>query len=83
MKFTLVVSLFAAMFIGAGCQSRSDDGPQLTEAPKNWVRDPVCGMMVDPKNAPAKLDYNGKTYYFCSREDKERFEKSLGHKTGG
>ena len=27
--------------------------------------DPVCGMAVDPAKAPAKLDHDGKTYYFC------------------
>lgn len=30
------------------------------------VKDPVCGMMIDPKTAAGSQDYNGKTYYFCS-----------------
>lgn len=30
------------------------------------VRDPVCGMDIDPQNAVASMDYDGKTYYFCS-----------------
>ncbi|WEV63672.1 heavy metal translocating P-type ATPase [Bifidobacterium sp. ESL0732] len=30
------------------------------------VKDPVCGMMIDPKSAAGSQDYNGKTYYFCS-----------------
>jgi YHS domain-containing protein len=38
------------------------------------VTDPVCGMEVDPKTAPS-ASYNGKTYYFCSPEDKAKFEK--------
>lgn len=29
------------------------------------VKDPVCGMMVDPETAPAKAEYQGQTYYFC------------------
>lgn len=29
------------------------------------VKDPVCGMDVDQKNAVATADYDGKTYYFC------------------
>lgn len=37
--------------------------------------DPVCKMEVDPKNAPAKADYKGTTYYFCHPKCKERFEK--------
>ncbi|MBB2955251.1 Cu+-exporting ATPase [Bifidobacterium commune] len=35
-------------------------------ASANTVKDPVCGMMIDPKTAAASQDYNGKTYYFCS-----------------
>jgi YHS domain-containing protein len=37
--------------------------------------DPVCGMEVDPKTATNKSNYQGKTYYFCSLEDKKAFDK--------
>ncbi len=30
------------------------------------VKDVVCGMWVDPETAPAKIEYQGKTYYFCA-----------------
>ncbi|WEV58624.1 heavy metal translocating P-type ATPase [Bifidobacterium sp. ESL0728] len=30
------------------------------------VKDPVCGMTIDPKTAAGSQEYNGKTYYFCS-----------------
>lgn len=39
------------------------------------VKDPVCGMMVDPEAAPAKTEYKGKTYYFCAPGCKVAFEK--------
>ncbi|MBI2872159.1 MAG: YHS domain-containing protein [Chloroflexi bacterium] len=29
------------------------------------VEDPVCGMDVDPEKAAAKIEYDGKTFYFC------------------
>src|SRR5580765_2581088 len=29
--------------------------------------DPVCGMTVDPSKAAGQFDYNGTTYYFCSK----------------
>ena len=29
--------------------------------------DPVCGMEVDAKTAEATWEYEGETYYFCSR----------------
>jgi len=37
-------------------------------------RDVVCGMQVDPTKAPAKSDYNGKTYYFCATSCKTKFD---------
>ncbi len=37
--------------------------------------DPVCGMEVDEKTAPAKSVYNGKTYYFCAAGCKEEFDE--------
>jgi YHS domain-containing protein len=38
------------------------------------VKDPVCGMAVDPNNAQAKSDYQGMTYYFCSEDCKHQFD---------
>ena len=37
--------------------------------------DPVCGMEVDASRAQSAT-YKGKTYYFCSAEDKAKFEKN-------
>ncbi|HLE52903.1 MAG TPA: YHS domain-containing protein [Anaerolineales bacterium] len=39
------------------------------------VKDPVCGMDVDPKTAAGKYEYQGQTYYFCSNGCKRAFEK--------
>ncbi len=39
------------------------------------LKDPVCGMMVDPKTAPAKSEYKGQTYYFCAPGCKTSFDK--------
>ncbi|HEY2762250.1 MAG TPA: heavy metal translocating P-type ATPase, partial [Pirellulales bacterium] len=38
------------------------------------VRDPVCGMMIDPAHAAAKFDYEGKTYYFCNPGCLKKFQ---------
>jgi len=32
-------------------------------------------MDVDPKTAPAKSEYNGKTYYFCAPGCKKTFDR--------
>ena len=39
------------------------------------VKDPVCGMDVDPNTAAAKSEYQGKTYYFCAPGCKATFDK--------
>ena len=38
-------------------------------------KDPVCGMMVVPEKAAAKVARAGKTYYFCSKSCAERFSR--------
>ena len=39
------------------------------------VKDPVCGMEVNETTVPAKSEYQGKKYYFCSVACKEAFDK--------
>ena len=40
----------------------------------NGLKDPVCGMDVDPHIAKHRTEYRGQTYYFCSARCRERFE---------
>ena len=40
----------------------------------NTVRDPVCGMYVEPARARVSSEYKGSTYYFCSSRCAERFD---------
>ena len=37
-------------------------------------RDVVCGMQVDPAKSAGTSEYNGKTYYFCSKGCKTKFD---------
>lgn len=39
-------------------------------------KDVVCGMQVDPAKAAGASQFNGKTYYFCSKGCKTRFDAS-------
>ncbi len=41
----------------------------------NTVKDPVCGMDIDPATAAGKSEYKGQTYYFCSLGCKKSFDK--------
>lgn len=43
---------------------------------KKMAKDPVCGMEVDEKTAPAKSEHMGKTYYFCSPGCKKAFDEN-------
>lgn len=40
------------------------------------VKDPVCGMTVDPATAPGQATHQGKTYYFCSEQCRVQFERT-------
>lgn len=40
------------------------------------VKDPVCGMEIDPNTAAGKSEYKGQTYYFCSPGCKKSFDRA-------
>jgi len=44
-----------------------------TDAGAHAVKDPVCGMMVDPHTAKHHATHNGRTYYFCAARCREKF----------
>lgn len=37
--------------------------------------DPVCGMQVDDRTAPAKSQHQGTNYVFCSADCKQQFDQ--------
>jgi Cu+-exporting ATPase len=46
--------------------------------PPTIVRDPVCGMTVDPDAGKPALDYRGRAYHFCSESCRSKFEAKPG-----
>jgi Cu2+-exporting ATPase len=38
------------------------------------VKDPVCGMELEPETAYSKTEYGGKTFYFCSKQCELKFK---------
>ena len=38
--------------------------------------DPICGMQVDEQQSTGQSQYQGQTYYFCSRGCKDRFDQN-------
>ncbi|MGM0632903.1 MAG: heavy metal translocating P-type ATPase [Pseudomonadota bacterium] len=47
------------------------------------VKDPVCGMSVDPHTAKHRSRHEGKTWYFCSARCQSRFEGNPEQYLGG
>src|SRR5437867_319927 len=45
-----------------------------TDKTGTLIKDPVCGMAVDPATAKQRRAHGGQTYYFCSQHCAEKFE---------
>ncbi len=40
------------------------------------ARDPVCNMDVQEPNAAGSTQHQGQTYYFCSTQCKQEFDRN-------
>jgi len=63
-------------FCCAGCKRKFDEAPDTylsKPMPEGTLKDPVCGMTVDPEKAKHHAGHNGQTYYFCSVGCKDKF----------
>lgn len=52
--------------------------PRMTAA-----TDPVCGMEIDPDEAPARIEHGGRTYYFCCEHCRAAFAAAPEAYQGG
>ena len=80
--FLVLIALMAWRFFTTG-------GPEMLRAMSRppeehaaLVRDPVCGMTVDPVHAGHRSVQKGETYYFCSAGCKDTFDKDPGKYLG-
>ncbi len=55
-----------------GCAHPSHGGHPEAHA-DHVVKDPVCGMSVDPHATPHRAEHNGRPYYFCSAGCRTKF----------
>jgi Cu+-exporting ATPase len=55
---------------GSCCANHGHDGGSVST---HTVKDPVCGMEVDPHTARHKAEHGGRPYYFCSAGCKDKF----------
>ncbi len=48
------------------------------DVPPGAVKDPVCGMEVDPQTTPHSFAHSSRDYFFCSAKCRGRFEADPG-----
>jgi uncharacterized protein len=64
-----LLRLFLAPFLG---QKKTGSPNKTSDPGKNMVKDPVCGMYMDPRLAVKHEIKNG-VFYFCSEKCKKKF----------
>lgn len=76
------IVLSGAFLLDSEAQMKRAAARRLTAG----VKDPVCGMSIDPKKAKAAgltSESGGKTYYFCEPSCKANFDRDLAGKLPG
>lgn len=66
----------AHMMGGHGGHGSHGQDPHGEEKTGGDVKDPVCGMAVDPRSAAAAAVRGGSTHYFCSSSCRDKFEQA-------
>jgi Cu+-exporting ATPase len=62
-------------FCSPGCKARFEANPAVyTGGHAAAVKDPVCGMTIDPARAAGSSAVDGETFYFCSPRCKAAFD---------
>src|ERR1700716_687314 len=64
--FLLLMAVLAWRFVTTGGLEMLRAHSRRPEAGAKLVRDPVCGMSVDPVTATEHIEHMGATFYFCS-----------------
>jgi YHS domain-containing protein len=70
--FAVLLAFLTYRHFSGDIQPYIDQVVSLKPATQGTI-DPVCGMGVDPARAAGKIDYEGKTYFFCNAGCLEAF----------
>ena len=73
--FLVLMAVMAWRFVTTGGIEMLRAHARRPAAGAELVRDPVCGMSVDPATATEHVEYIGTPYYFCSAGCRSKFEK--------
>ncbi len=74
LALTVVLCMTLAMISSASAEKQAGKAPTKESISK--IKDPVCGMEIDPAKSKENSTYNGKTYRFCSSYCKAEFDKN-------
>src|SRR5438270_3714952 len=80
--FLVLMAVLAWRFVTTGGIEMLRAHARRPEAGAKVVRDPVCGMTVDPASAAARSTFAGKDYFFCSDGCKAAFEQDPARYVG-
>jgi YHS domain-containing protein/uncharacterized membrane protein YraQ (UPF0718 family) len=75
LAFLVLIAVMAWRFVTTGGVEMLRAHSRRPHAGAPLVRDPVCGMSVDPAANGEKVEYAGATYHFCSAGCRSTFEK--------
>jgi len=73
--FVALMAVMAWRFLTTGGVEMLRAMARPPDEKMNLVKDPVCGMSVDPATAKEKVEHAGVKYYFCSAGCRSTFEK--------
>jgi YHS domain-containing protein len=73
--FLILMAVMAWRFFTTGGLEMLRAHARRPKAGANLVRDPVCGMSIDPAVAKEQIEHEGATYYFCSPGCRSAFAK--------
>ena len=72
-KLSVLIVLILAFGMIYGCSEKKEEAAADQPVETKMVKDVVCNMDVDPSKSTITADYEGKKYYFCAEECKEKF----------
>lgn len=75
------VLFFLIMRVGCGAHmagGHGHHGGHGSDRDEGEQKDPVCGMAVTAGSAKAATVHKGRTYYFCSKSCRDKFEAAPG-----
>ncbi len=69
-RHVLITACAVVLWISTVAWTQNKNAPKPAKA-----RDPVCGLIVE-KNPNMSAEYQGQTYYFCSKTDRDKFKEN-------